>query len=666
VESTENGRGPRLHGRDHIVDMVWNECLPRARRDRGDLPIVVLLGPRGSGKTSVLRQLAVNCRQQAAQPFVPVLDLERRGTDERCWWVVAELAYALSGARWPQFGRLRFPRFALGHMIVEGIIPTRDPQQTQNAIVALLARAHNLDQKAQNVDRITEFIGRLPQLLGYANWIGVLGDLASRVIRSRRMVRFLFRTGMEFYREALQRPPNSGWATLVELGRLGKESGQDSRNTVDEVLCEAFLVDLAENYTHGFRPTNCLALLDNVHTEVGQAFLTALAAAKAHRAGEHPPLAVVATSRRIDAFTRLVATGVAHEDYASLWTHLPDDTNAGVESWRADSARSWVYPVRLSDLTADGVRSLENELYPDPVSPRGLAPFVWSVTRGHPWGAAKLLEALAESGARQRKLTSRELSAVLEARCPGDEPVLGELAADYLLMNDLHRTRKGHTMAWAAARDVVSAETCLPDTAGLQAQVAPSCWLSRPDGTERDPVLHPWVRRIMLRKLARSTMRTTSWGAVYRRLQSRSDGTLAGGYYALAAGNLAAAMANLNARFDELTDATEWIAEFNTITSAPHQATGEEAALGLHERLTEQLLATPPAEHPERDPHDDRWLTIVDMALARWIWSDPLCDPTLEMNLIIANGFRDLARRSPRGQLRLILEAEFYEKGGRP
>jgi hypothetical protein len=53
------------------------------------------------------------------------------------------------------------------------------------------------------------------------------------------------------------------------------------------------------------------------------------------------------------------------------------------------------------------------------------------------------------------------------------------------------------------------------------------------------------------------------------------------------------------------------------------------------------------------------------MVVARWIWADPLGDPTLTLNPVLASGFRELAMGSA-GEWELIAEAEFYESGGRP
>jgi hypothetical protein len=206
---------------------------------------------------------------------------------------------------------------------------------------------------------------------------------------------------------------------------------------------------------------------------------------------------------------------------------------------------------------------------------------------------------------------------------------------------------------------VVTAEEARPDTAGRQTQVAALCWLTRAsgagDGARRPPpTLHPWVRRTLVRKLAVRGRSEACWSRVYESLQQCCAGTLTDlRYYEMSVRRFSDAIADLNTRFDRL-DAESWIAELNMITSAPHQHASQPDAVSQHGGLMEALLtgAPTPEELPSRDPHGERWMTIAGMTIARWIWSDPLRDPTLLM--------------SPLGQLRLVAEAQFYGHGGRP
>src|SRR5947209_418339 len=111
-----------MFGRDEIVRLLWDECLDR-RPEWAALPIVAVLGPRGSGKTTLLDHLAEHARLQDAQPSVPVLDLETEIMTAG-WHVPAWLAFQLTACSWPRFGRLRFPRFTLGRIVLRGGVRT--------------------------------------------------------------------------------------------------------------------------------------------------------------------------------------------------------------------------------------------------------------------------------------------------------------------------------------------------------------------------------------------------------------------------------------------------------------------------------------------------------------------------------------------------------------
>lgn len=660
--------GPNLYDREEIVKMVWDECLDRRHGTPRSLPVLALLGPRGSGKTAILNHLAARCEGRAAQPFVPVLDLERFGLERRGWQVITELAYELASTKWPQFGRMEFPRFTLGRMIVDRSITTDSPEEAQADIEELLRKASKREDKPK---RVTGLIDLLPELLGLPPWHSLAEYLGASLLR-RRPVAKLFRTGLEFYSAALQKPHNNGFSALVQLGRLEQEYTGNGQDTVTRVLCEALLADLTANYRHGFRPTNCLVLLDNVDTAIGHAFLTALVNAKTNRANEHDPLVAVVTSRRVDLPAPLLVAGGVSTDYLTLWAEMRTDAQMSFDDW-ADlhSARpkSWLYPVRLSDLSEESVQSVESDIFPDG-APR-LASFVHRLTSGHPWGVTKVLEACGQLGAQDHVLGEDELRSVLEVLCPGDSDPLGEFAAKVLLLDDLGRTPDA--IAWSAARDVVAAERSLPATAGLQAQVAARCWLVRQDGTvaKLPPALHYWIRRVLLHELARSRANEPSWSEVYEDLRHKYDDSADGNYigdryyYDIALERFSDAVRYLNVRFDEL-DAEAWVVEFNQITSAPHEHISQRNALTEHGTIVKGLLAPGlPDDLPASDPHGERWMTMVNMTVARWVWSDPLRDPKLTMSPIIANGYRDLARRSPLNQLNLVAEADRYARAER-
>jgi hypothetical protein len=666
-----------LFGRNRVVQMVWEEWLGRPRRAPRALPVIALLGPHGSGKTEVLNYLAEECRMQAAQPFAPVFDLAGSNVTQHGWQVVAWLAYQLSGQVWPQFGRLRFPRFALGRIIVEGAVGTESLEQTQQAIEGLLRKAAHLDRAAQDVADLTT---QLPQLLGGTNWLGFLGQVGGRALSSRLAVRLRFRTGMAFYGEVLRNRANGGFPALVELSRLKREFSKVSQDMINRVLCEAFLADLTEGYGHGFRPRNCLVLVDNIDDEngVGRAFLSALTAAKTKQADLNDPLVAVVTSRQTAPIAPVLdAVGIPTTP-TEAW--LRQDGRASYQDWlnSRPAPHSWLYPVRLADLDEETVLEVARVLFPDAASSAG---FVYSLTKGHPWGVGQVLATLAAiRGPNElaHRLSEDELRNVLDSPCPGHGAMLGDLAVEELVLTDLPQQLGNRLFACSAALDVITAQRAgLAGRIALEAELAHRFWLV-PGNNPQHPIaaIHPWLRRLLLRKLApRKDNGATnqpqdgprsSWTVIHHALRRHcADTPVPASYYELAVNQFNGAANWLNAQFDLITENSavsveSWIADFNTITSAPHQHICHPSAAKRHQKLLSDLQLAAGA------PLDEQRTTILTLATARSIWSDPLGDPMLTLNSILANGFRDLALRCPWGQLRLIAEAEFYERGGRP
>jgi hypothetical protein len=113
------------------------------------------------------------------------------------------------------------------------------------------------------------------------------------------------------------------------------------------------------------------------------------------------------------------------------------------------------------------------------------------------------------------------------------------------------------------------------------------------------------------------------------------------------------------------------LAAVPTLSTAPAPAnTAPAPANTAQAYLRGAAGAGVPAVDGGNGPKDDgivalKRQAIVGMVAARSIWADPLGDPALTLNPILENGFRLLAVNSP-GEGRLIAEADFYRRGGRP
>ena len=108
----------QLFGDESLLDLIAN-CLgyPKRRSRNQDVPFCVLHGPRGSGKTAILRHLKAHysgrlpCGSVDFElPDVGAPALETMSPPARA---LSKLAFDL-GAWCKHFGRLRFPRLTVG------------------------------------------------------------------------------------------------------------------------------------------------------------------------------------------------------------------------------------------------------------------------------------------------------------------------------------------------------------------------------------------------------------------------------------------------------------------------------------------------------------------------------------------------------------------------
>ncbi|MFD0654170.1 hypothetical protein ACFQ2Y_42460 [Streptomyces malaysiensis subsp. malaysiensis] len=169
------------------------------------------------------------------------------------------------------------------------------------------------------------------------------------------------------------------------------------------------------------------------------------------------------------------------------------------------------------------------------------------------------------------------------------------------------------------------------------------------------PALHPWPRRLLLWRLA---ARPDDWDAVHELLAEhfKSEGrTVQEMYHRLATERIDEVTGYLVARFPAVP-AAQWISEFNTITAAPNR-------LGPAGGPLELLAGLAPDEPPEAVTTAS---VIRELITVRWVWSDPLTDPAMRLNDMIADGFNQLSRLRRTDIVALFNEAERYRHWRHP
>jgi len=623
--------GATLPGRSGI-DALFTDCIRRpAEGSTGDLPVIVLLGMRGSGKTWVLEYLKGRCEGSDAIPYV-FADCAAQ-PDNSVWQLSCELADALHAERWPGFGRLNFPRVTLARLAVEHLKLDENLAPAQEALRKKLRAPF-----VQHVDPVVGLVTNLLSALSIPQWMISAVVWSIRFIAgSNRTVERLYRRGLKWYGVKFGRSANSGLSFLVELNR--RYHRDDQRKLAESVLLEAFIDDLKDAFTRR-RDFNCAIFLDNCDDSAGTGFLNLLAEL---RSRDSDPLVVMAASRtRPDLIGLDSSWSLPWEPDQPGKLRVPNPNKTSYTSRHDDRvgtslASSW-YPVHLRDLTGDELRQdykLRRLYHPD---------FVYRFAAGHPWSAHRVHK-LGASGALANTLSETELLNI-PAKFARQE------AAEYLLA-DLPTTFRPTLVQWSAARDIGVAAAALGDGGGdLQSELEKRLWL-----VPGDPRLHPWLRRILLRELAEDAER---WSQVHRRLcdyAAQQGRLIDAAYHELACGELPPVVDHLVKQLGWM-DADSWIQEFDAVTDAPSRASGE-TPVKRHERLVFERgpLDDGPLDQNAR-VHNILWSLVA----ARWIWSDQLGDPKVSLKDTIADGYARLADESRAGSARYRREARVYRE----
>ncbi|WP_202233516.1 hypothetical protein [Actinacidiphila reveromycinica] len=613
------------------------------------LPAVLLLGPRGSGKTTTL---AVVEEWARAHPFAG-LDLEAmRRSGATVFDALVELAFQLQEGK-EGFRPLHFPSFTLLLMALRAAVTTEDRDRAIREMGGVLASAtrqgYDLESLEPFIEGVATAIGGLP-----VGWIAQIlpGIRAAQRLRARvRLNKRIDRAA------AAVGAPRAGAGFLVGANRLF-HGNPVQRRRVERMLYAAFRADLVAAYTHRHnhdrRTSACLVTLDNVDTELGDALLELVLGARDGPGAGLDPLLVVAAARRPPG--ELIGAGggpVPASGDTAGWT---GGAFAPVPAGR-------LHVGRLRDLDAGEVEAHAKRLIralPDEDQPsvaRASAWLGWNVytaTRGQPAATGALLDALARFPAATPWEERLERWPEIPARpAPGRDddgapPTVAEAVLDVLLADCDTGLRRVLPRAAAAASHV-------------QAGAAPGLWQGvsgvqqRAFATGGEVAFHPAARYLLLRRLDADThaQQAASWDGAHAALAAAAldDEGAAGedagrvvAYHDLARGDLAAAADYLRGRLPPASPVETWCRDLSYLQRAPARrpAGGPEPAQERYERL----VGDPPGDGARR--------AIVRLLAAGWItahpgtdpyarwYEDPFGDPYAELYDDIAHEFRNL------------------------
>lgn len=634
----------RLHGRGALFDFDPPGLAPRLVGLRphqhrghpyehpGELPLVVLTGARGLGKSAVLGELRdaykghtpvalIDCaEEQFARPPA------ERPADSwsplaQALLVIAEqLAAPVTGA-----GRITFPRLMSGLVAVAaGGWGDADSERIRREVERILL----LNESGS---WISGFAGRwagkvAAKVVAAATGTGPLVGGAIEATLESVAEGFSSRRQQKasvWYRTY----PNAGGHAQRGLILLSGHfrAGGTSREHSERYLVRALLADLTEAYA-GVLPRmkrlgRPLVLLDNAQSPPGPGLVEAVLRDRAE--GVEDQVAFVAARR-----------GEGREELRSAVRRELAEV-ARRTDWTPDAApSSRALLVALPPLSPDDTLHIVGAVCGDTAVPPQLPYATHRLTGGNPLGIVLLAESAA-----QHLPQASSLGELLTTDVRPDEDEPGLPAYQALLDRLVPAEHLDELTVLAAAHDHDSAcalaATLLPDTFG-PADVRALQTLLAEEGLPGVPgqfVGDPFVRTLLLLRLHLRDPDHASWRTAHETLIAHYPGAEHARYrlhHELALGSTESAVAHLRDTFPVM-DTRAWLRTLRFVASAPyfhaHDAEGRDSTGGADRRAAVALGRGDAGQRPPQGADAVLHLRTRRLLHAVWQLADPLVLP---------------------------------------
>jgi len=645
-----------LAGRRHAIALV-RELMARPEQHgmprSQDHPVLVFEGGRGSGKSALLTGLGTLLDQRVPYAYVN-FEKNRHATVPE---VLSALAFELS-KRCRRYGVLRFPRFAVGRVVMRQDLDLDDHSRACQQVRAALEKERNLDTLRQILGETAgDALAVLPVPVPPVVTRNVLRLTLNRLTEWAPGRRIALGSFHDWYGHRGRERTNDALDVLVDLNRWTRNTDdEDNRQRIDELLWDAFLADLCDQFTSGRKAgelsLNCVVLLDNADTRLGQMFVNGLVQARRQRA---------ATDRgTVDPLTAVVASrGALLADVPGENVELAPTNGQVRRGTRRDGGTgSWWYRCRLADLTQDEIGSMVSALALREGNNQRLTLLALQLTGGHPASVRLLLDAIAEHPENRD-----ELSVILDQLEPATPSQLARMTvAERMrlrLLGEFPDEVLDDLVTCAAARERHHAVQLAMSSALLACSQVTYVEII-------DPVLWPAAagagatmrRRLLLRTLAsRDGSHSPAWSTVFGWLRAHctTTGDEAGElYYALANGDLVFVTQRLH-RHLVSDESTSWLDVLASVTTAPRRPQEGNAPVSPTDQLRTLMLDTTDLPSP--------LVTLARLIAARWIADDPFSGSRLRgLHLQIAADYNTVAGQSPRSAEQLLLAARDHQR----
>ncbi|MGH3852974.1 MAG: hypothetical protein ACRDR6_05640 [Pseudonocardiaceae bacterium] len=650
--------------------LLWNRELGGPPRPQ---PVVVLLGPVGSGKTTALKSISEACGNEVVHALVDFHhdDPAPPTTVD----TLARVAFDLS-CTWKARPRARFTRFALGLIAVQTSREEHSREQAKDTLrVSIEAFTRN-----RRADRVVA--GLVVRLVDSAKNAGVLPALAAEITKAvlpqliRTAARQPVSKAMRWHASFPEAENATPLDALVSLSRTKPPE-------ITDWLTAAFLADIRESHPRMATPDrlsrcscpnpdqarhwhNWVLLLDNIDHPAGARFVTDLIAARKRHLRRHPDehdaLLVVATSGRWDSHWESGWRAPWHSPLENTGrartVRLCREANYGHWADQASEAPQYpYYPVLLEPLTIDETARI---LGSSPRAPECI--LAQHATGGLP-AAVHLLTGLRRD--RQFRPGARDVLGSTDPARPGADPWHERLASLRLArhlpdigIDEFVAAAPFATAPWLIPHNATSLIS-RPHVGRILTELRTALWSTtlgniapeNGSGTPNYGALHPWIARTLVSALARRDT-APSYPEQFEALLNDPDtfnDPVRKAYCQLALGRIGEVVDAFEASFDQGPH-QDWIDRLKLVTRAPDDHPLDRDCGELYKQLVTTNVSKTPHD---RSPAN----TITRLITASWLAANPFAMPDPALRDVIAHAYQELPPLSRRPDVAALYEA---------
>jgi hypothetical protein len=658
--------------------LLWNRTVSELPRR---LPVVVLLGPVGAGKTHALGSVSRDCDAGVVHAG---FNFDRDGPDDNrhrapgTVEVLAQIAFNLS-REWKARPNTEFTRFTLGMIAVQtplnGLTRGRAKEELRAAI----------DNFARNRRAEAVAGGVVGTLADVAKQVDLIGDSVAETIKNTlpRLIRTVARKPLgeakRWHSDIPQAEGSEPIDALISLSQLARGDAQE----MTDWLTAAFLADVRESYLRmapvdSRSPCACanpqklrhwhnwVLLLDNIDHGSGERFIADLLAARERHldrhSSDHDPILVIATSGRWNRTWEgeWRVPWIAAPAGLDRVRAVPRCRMASYEHWIGDTAAerppAQYYPVLLEPLNIDetaqilavsryssGCDLVQRATGGLPAAVRSVAPLLHN--RSLPAGARDILWSSGPDGSNVDPWRTRLDVAGLIRNHSDGEP--------HIDVDEFISAAPFATAPWLVPAEATSIVSH-PHLGRILTELRTCLWVTAPAHSGATPdygELHPWIARTLVTALAQRKPSSdcpsyeTQFTALLNDPETVRDPTRRA-YCQLALGQISEVVSEFEFSFDRHSHRT-WTDQLRLVIRAPDNQPLGKSCAELYRELVDGDVNQKLNRTAVRN-------IIARLLVASWLAANPFAVSDPRQKDEISNAYRDLrplSRRPDVGEL---------------